>query len=495
MDLDVRNPVTGELVGRVEVSTREEIDDAAGRARAAQRAWQCLPGHRRARVLIRFHDLVLDREELILDTIQSETGKTRRDAFTELYSLAGTARYYAYHGLKSLKPKRRRGALPGLTGARVFRKPWGLIGLITPWNFPFLLGLSDALPALLAGNSVLLKPSERAPMSGILGRQLLVESGLDGNLLLLAHGGPDVGARVIENSDYVAFTGGRQAGKAVARAAGARLIPCSLELGGKNPMIVTKGARLADVVEGLVAGSFLNSGQACLSVERAYVEAPIYDEFLKLAAARVGSLKLGWSRDWDVDVGSLIGADHLATVSTHISDAVAKGARLIVGGRPRPDLGPAFIEPALLTDVPEDALLRREETFGPVVAVYRVADREEALRRANDSDYGLNATVWGASGATSLGLARKLDTGTAGVNSTVQIFNSFDVPMGGTKTSGLGRRHGEEGIRRFTELQSIVTGPARWGGYDSILTRLRTGQRASLLRWVLRIWRRLPGLR
>ena len=266
MELEVRNPVDGKGVGRVPVSTQQEVGEAFTRARVAQKKWRQLAGNDQARVLIRFHDLILDREALILDTIQSETGKTRRDAFAELYSLAGTARYYAYHGLGFLKDGRRRGALPALTGARVVRKPWGVVGLITPWNFPFLLAMDDALPALLAGNAVLLKPSERTPLSAILGRQFLLEAGLDPNLIILVHGGAETGAAVVEGSDYIAFTGGREAGKAVATLAAGRLIPYSLELGGKNAMIVTHGARLDEVVEGLVAAAFVNSGRrACRS--------------------------------------------------------------------------------------------------------------------------------------------------------------------------------------------------------------------------------------
>ena len=495
MELEVRNPVDGKVVGRVPVSTPQEVGKAFTRARVAQEKWRHLAGSDRARVLIRFHDLILDREDLILDTIQSETGKTRRDAFAEVYSLAGTARYYAYHGLGFLGDRRRRGAFPALTGARVVRKPWGVVGLITPWNFPFLLAMDDALPALLAGNAVLLKPSERAPLSAILGRQLLLEAGLDPNLIILVHGGAEAGAAVVEGSNYMAFTGGKEAGKAVATRAAGRLIPYSLEMGGKNAMIVTRGARLDAVVEGLVAAAFVNCGQACLSVERVYVEGPLYDEFLERAARRIRNLKMGGSEQWDLDIGSLIGADHLRKVYGHISDAVEKGARVIVGGRPRPDLGPAFLEPTMLADVSPDALISREETFGPVVTVHRVADREEALQKANDSPYGLNATVWGEKGGRSVDLSRRLDAGSVGINSTLQIYSSFDVPMGGTKSSGIGRRHGAEGIRRFSQLQSIVTGPSRWGGYDSILTRLRSDQAASLLRLVLKIWRRLPGIR
>src|SRR5207249_10316139 len=291
--IDIRNPATGELVGRVPVATASDIRDAASQARDAQHRWKQLSVAQRAQVLSRFHDLILDRREQILDTIQSETGKARRDAFAELITVAGTARYYLAYGAQHLRAKRHRPAVPIITSAETVYKPHGVVGLITPWNYPFLLGIADALPALLAGNAVAIKPSDLTPLSAVLARNLLVESGLDPNLAVVVHGGADAGAELIRHVDYIGFTGGTAAGTKVAVAAAERLIPLSLELGGKNPMIVLQGARLTEAATGLIAGAFSNSGQTCISVERVYVEESIYEEFARRVVEKTAGLKLG----------------------------------------------------------------------------------------------------------------------------------------------------------------------------------------------------------
>ena len=353
-------------------STDEEITGLADRARAAQERWARVPIRERARLLLRFHDRILENESQVLNTIQSETGKSRQDAFGELYSLAGTARYYAFHGPGHLQEQHVRGALPGVTGARLGWRPHRLVGLITPWNYPFLLSIGDALPALLAGCGVLVKPSERTPLSAILGLQFLCEAGLDPDLVGLVQGGGTQGENVIGEVDYLAFTGSGKTGRKVAVACAHRMIGCSLELGGKNPMVVLEGSPIGNVVEALVAGACANAGQACIGVERVYVAASLHDEFLHKASERFRSLKVGWSTDWTIDLGSLISPDHLEKVYGHVTDAVEKGARVVTGGRKRPDLGPAFIDPTVLTDVSEDAMASREETFGPVISVYPV---------------------------------------------------------------------------------------------------------------------------
>jgi len=433
---------------------------------------------------------VLKERNRILDTIQSETGKVRRDALAEIVSVAGTARYYLATGADHLRLRHRAPAVPVITSAEVIYKPHGVIGLITPWNYPFLLGIADAIPALLAGNAVIVKPSEVTPLSTDLGRELLVSCGLDPNLFQVLHGGPDVGSELIRHVDYVGFTGGTTTGRKVAVAASERLIPFSLELGGKNPMIVTDGASIDDAVAGLITGAFSNSGQTCISVERVYIPERIYDEFATRLAKKVSALKLGWSRSWDLDMGSMISTDHATKVLNRIERAVEGGAHVLTGGKTRTNLGPNFVEPTVLTNVSDDMPISREETFGPVVALYRVRNIEEAIARANDSDFGLNASVWAGSRSEAVTIAKQLETGSAVINSTLLIYNSFDVPMGGVKLSGLGRRHGEQGILRYTQAQSIVSGFARGGGYDSMLTRLRSERIASALVAVLKLWRR-----
>jgi succinate-semialdehyde dehydrogenase/glutarate-semialdehyde dehydrogenase len=273
--IKIRNPVTGQLAGTVNCASASDLASTVARARQAQQKWSKLPFSSRAKVIAGFHDRILDQSAQVLDTIQMETGKTRRDAFAELVTVAGTARYYLSHGESILASRRKRGAVPLLTRSVLEHRPYGIVGLITPWNYPFLLTMADALPALLAGNAVVIKPSELTPLSAVLGRELLVGSGLDPDLLGIVHGDGEVGSELIRHVDYIGFTGGSATGRKVAVAAAERLIPCSLELGGKNPMIVLKGAPLKEAALGLLSGSFSNAGQTCISVERVYVEASI----------------------------------------------------------------------------------------------------------------------------------------------------------------------------------------------------------------------------
>ncbi|MDH3522946.1 MAG: succinic semialdehyde dehydrogenase [Acidobacteriota bacterium] len=495
-EITISNPATGERVGSVAVATAADVKAAALRARRAQPAWERLGVRRRRRVLERFHDLLFERQDEIFDTIQRESGKTRREALGELLIVAGTARYYLAHGEEHLAEESHPGASPLITGARVGHRPYGLVGFITPWNYPFILSIGDALPALLAGNAVLVKPSELTPLSAELGRDLLATSGLDADLVQLVHGpGATVGAELVDHVDYLGFTGSTATGRKVAVAAAERLIPCSLELGGKNPMIVLAGAPLEEAVTGLVSGGFYNTGQTCIAVARVYVESRIFDRFAALARRRIEKLKVGWSLDWDMDVGSLVSREHAAKVMRHVEDAVGKGATVLTGGQRRSDLGEAFVAPTLLTDVDESMELCREETFGPVVALYPVRDADEAVARANDSTYGLNASVWTGSARTSRALARRIEAGSVGINSTLLIYSTFDVPMGGVKESGIGRRHGRQGILRFTQAQSIVDSIATGGGYEGVLANITSEARARSLAAAFKLMRRIPGLR
>jgi acyl-CoA reductase-like NAD-dependent aldehyde dehydrogenase len=494
-ELRVENPATGETVGSVVVAAPADVAAAVDRARAAQPAWEELGIRRRKKVLARFHDLLFERRDEILDTIQRESGKTRREALGELLTIAGTARYYLAQGEKHLASERHSGASPLITGARVVYRPHGVIGFITPWNYPFILSIGDALPALLAGNAVVIKPSELTPLSAELARALLIAGGLEEELVQLVHGPGDVGATLVEHVDSISFTGSVATGRKVAMAAAGRLIPSSLELGGKNPMVVLEGASLEDAASGLMSGAFYNTGQTCIAVERVYVQSSIFDRFAELARQRTEKLEVGWSLDWDIDVGSLISRDHSDKVMAHVDDAVARGATVLTGGERRPDLGPAFIAPTLLTGVEDSMELSCEETFGPVVALYPVADAEEAVARANDTPYGLNASVWTGDKRTSQALAQRIEAGSVGINSTLLIFATFDVPMGGMKQSGIGRRHGRPGILRFTRSQSIVNSVAKGGGYENVLTQINSQGRAKKLAGYFKLLRHIPGLR
>lgn len=493
--IEINNPATGDPVGSVERTPLDEIAGLVATARKSQKTWGLRPFAERAAILQRFHDLVLDRSDEVLDAIQSETGKSRRDALAELVTVAGTARYYLAHGEGFLAAKRKRGAIPLLTQSSLEHRPHGVVGLIVPWNYPFLLSVGDALPALLAGNAVILKPSDVTPLSVVLGKDLLEKSGLNPDLLGIVQGGADAGAELLRHVDYIGFTGSSANGRKVAVAAADRLIPFSLELGGKNPMIVLKEAPLDQVAEGLLAGAFSNAGQTCIAIERVYVEAPVFDRFARLVADRTKALKLGWSRNFDIDVGSMIHPAHAAKVQETIDAAVRAGASVLAGAKRRSDLGPAFVEPTVLTHVDRRAPIAVEETFGPVVSLHRVASRDEAIELANDSQYGLHASVWAGGAAPAMEIARRLEAGSVAINSTLMIYNAFDLPMGGVKQSGIGRRHAEHGILRYTQAQSIVRSFESGGGYDSMLGRIRSGKMAAAMLGIVRLWRKIPGIR
>ncbi|MBJ7433141.1 MAG: aldehyde dehydrogenase family protein, partial [Microbacteriaceae bacterium] len=355
-----------------------------------------------------------------------------------------------------LRSARRRGAIPFLTRAIEHQRPIGVVGVITPWNYPFTLPASDVIPALIAGNAVVLLPDASTPVTADIVERLLREAGLPPDVLTVVHGGGRVhGDDLVATADYIMFTGSTATGRSVAEKCATRLIGFSGELGGKNPMIVLGDADVAAAARAAVRSCFSNSGQLCVSIERIYVVDELHDRFLAEFTRHVREMKLGVGFDWDIDMGPLISAAQFNRVTTHVADAVKRGATVVFGGSARPDIAPTFFEPTILTDVTDDMELGAGETFGPVVSVYRVADVAEAIRRANDSDYGLNASVWTRRPADVVGQIR---SGTITVNEGFSAsWASHSAPMGGMKTSGMGRRHGREGILKYAESQTVAT--------------------------------------
>ncbi|NHN61443.1 MULTISPECIES: succinic semialdehyde dehydrogenase [Halorussus] len=457
-DIGVEAPYAGERVGAVPAGTAADVRAAVGRARDARQTWADRGVEERAAAVRRFHDLVLDRRAELLDLAQLESGKARIDAFEEVLDVATTARHYAHRAADYLAPERRKGALPLLTRTTVHREPVGVVGVISPWNYPLTLAVSDALPALLAGNAVVCKPASETPFTALLLRDLLREAGVPDDVFQVVTGrGSEAGGAVVEETDYVCFTGSTETGREVAKRAGANLTDCSLELGGKNPMVVLGDADLDRAVDSAIRGCFTNAGQLCISFERLYVQRGVYDAFLDRFVRRTRGLDLRGSYDYGPDVGSLVGPDQLETVERHVDDAVEKGAEVVSGGRARPDRGPYFFEPTILTGVGEGMVAAREETFGPVVAVEPFDDPAEAVERANDSEYGLNASVWTEDAARGREIASRIDCGTVNVNDAyAAAWASVDAPMGGMKDSGLGRRHGEEGFYKYTESRTVA---------------------------------------
>lgn len=450
---------TGKELTTVPIGTAQDAKDAIARARAAQRSWAELPVDERAAIFHRYRDLVLKNLDALMDMAQAETGKSRGAAQEEILDIAMTARHYARVAPKLLRPQRVSGMLPVLTKTVVRYQPKGVVGVIAPWNYPMTLAVSDAIAALLAGNAVVLKPDSQTPYCALACVELLYEAGLPRDLFAVVPGqGSVVGTALVENTDYLMFTGSTATGSLLAEQAGRRLIGFSAELGGKNPMIVAAGANLREVADAAVRACFANSGQLCISIERIYVEESIAAEFTRIFGERVRAMTLRGGYEFGVEMGSLISEDQVKAVSSHVDDAVAKGATVVAGGRARPDLGPLFYEPTVLTNVPEDAECYRDETFGPLVSIYPVATIDEAVARANDTDYGLNASVWAASKRAGEGIAARIHAGTVNVDEGyAPTWGSTGAPMGGMGVSGMGRRHGPEGLVKYTEPQTIAT--------------------------------------
>ena len=476
------SPINGQPLGHVPQSTAGDVEEAFRRARRAQAAWAQTSLDERSAIFRRLHDLVLARQDEVMDLIGWESGKARKHAFDEPLHIALTARYYARTAHEHLDPQRVAAALPGVIGVEVNRVPKGVVGIISPWNYPFTMALSDGLPAIAAGNAVVHKPDAQTMLSALLGLELMREAGFPEDLWQMVAGpGSSIGTEIIQRADYICFTGSTATGKLIAKQCAERLIGCSLELGGKNPILVLRDADLDRAAEGAIRAAFSNAGQLCVSMERMYVADQVYDRFLQKFVDRVNTMTLGASLEWGVDMGTLISQDQLDTVTAHVDDARAKGVRVLTGGRPRPDLGPYFYEPTVLEGTTPDVTCFGEETFGPVISVYRFSDESDAIARANDGEYGLNASIYSRDTKRARKIARQIKCGTVNINEAFSAtFASIDSPMGGMRESGMGRRQGAEGILRYTESQSVATQRAfrfspMLGMSDESYAKLMTG--------------------
>jgi succinate-semialdehyde dehydrogenase / glutarate-semialdehyde dehydrogenase len=454
--IDVRNPVSGEVIGSIPVHSEEIVRSAVASARAAQPAWEARGAKERAYIMRAFGDLLWTRRTEAMRLIRQETGKNDTGAFAEVYGIT-TQAYWLFHNTpRVLRSQRRPALIPLIQYAKVHFKAHGVVGCITPWNYPLYNGFTDLIPALAAGNTVVMKPSELSPFTARFVIDLLHEAGVPKDALQIVTGEGSTGTALIDYVDYVSFTGSTATGRKVAERAAKHLIQYTLELGGKDALLVLDDANLDLAASGTIRSALENCGQACVSTERVYVTAPIYDQYLERIEHYSRQLNIGSGDGFNVDVGSMTNERELKRAEAHVNDAVAKGAKLLSGGKRRPDIGPLFFEPAVLTDVTHEMDVMREETFGPVVAIMKVKDADEAVRMANDSEYGLSGGVFTNSLKRGEEIAKMLQSGDIGVNRTYAVAGSHALPWGGRKHSGVGRRGGPEGLLRYTQPQSVL---------------------------------------
>jgi acyl-CoA reductase-like NAD-dependent aldehyde dehydrogenase len=457
--IEVTNPATGEVIGSVPALSVADVEGVVARARAAQPGWEALGFDGRARILRRAQRWVIDNSGRIARTIVAENGKAYEDAhLAEVSYAAASFGFWAKNASKYLADEKIRSSSPFVLGRKLVLRhaPVGVVGVIGPWNYPLTNSFGDCIPALAAGNACVLKPASLTPLTSMLMAEGLRECGLPEDVFIVAPGSGEVGGELIDHVDFVMFTGSTEVGKKVMGRAAKTLTPVGLELGGKDPMIVLEDADLERAANAAVHYSMQNGGQTCISVERVYVEEPVYADFVGRVERKLRALRLGAAGGpGAVDVGAVTSPPQLDLIDSHVSDAVGKGARAVVGGRR--GAGPGdFYEPTLLLEVDHSMECMTEETFGPTMPVMRVADAEEAVRLANDSPYGLQASVWTRDVAKGERLARMIEAGVCCVNDAQVNYLALELPMGGWKQSGLGARHGVDGIRKYTKQQAIL---------------------------------------
>jgi acyl-CoA reductase-like NAD-dependent aldehyde dehydrogenase len=462
-DIPVENPATGKIVATVPDLDAAAVAALAKRARAAQPGWEAIGFQSRGRILRRAQKWLIENSERVIETIVSETGKTYEDAeFAEIAYAANAFGFWAKEAPNYLADERVKSASIMLKGKKLILRyrPLGLVGVIGPWNYPLTNSFGDCIPALAAGNSVILKPSEVTPLTSMLLAEGLRECGLPDGVFQVATGRGGTGAALIEHVDMIMFTGSTRTGRKVAQEAAKRLIPCSLELGGKDPMIVLSDADLERAANVAVYYAMQNAGQTCISIERVYVEAPAYDEFVGKVTEKVLALRVGQPKGpGSVDVGAITFPPQLDTIKEHVADAVEKGARVLTGGNSVEGVDGRFFQPTVLVDVDHTMKAMTEETFGPTLPIMKVADEEEAIRLANESPYGLGASVFTRDTERGEAIARRLEAGAANVNDALVNYTALELPMGGAKASGLGSRHAAGGIRKYCSQQAIVVTP------------------------------------
>ncbi|HKG22982.1 MAG TPA: aldehyde dehydrogenase family protein [Blastocatellia bacterium] len=452
------NPATLEELGRFRLATDADVEDAVARARAAQPAWAALSFQNRSRYVLKLRRTLYERQNEIINIISDETGKPQFEALTtEVFMVMDLMSHFAAKAERVLRDEKFTLAVFRNKRSMITYEPLGVVGVISPWNFPFSIPVGEIVMAVMAGNTVVLKPSEFTPLVGDAIKRLFADAGFPPGVLEVVQGDGSTGAALAESAvDKIFFTGSVRTGRKIAESAARRLKPVVLELGGKDPMIVCEDALFERTVKGAVWGAFVNCGQVCASVERLYVMEPIAEKFIAAVVEEVKKLRVGPpSADCSADVGPLANENQLNVVSDQVADAVAKGARVLVGARRREDLGGYFFEPTVLVDVNSSMKVMTEETFGPVLPIVVVKDEEEAIREANSTRYGLLASVWTRDNDRGRRIARKIEAGTVIINDAVYTHGAARTPWFGVKESGTGVTHGSAGLFEFVQMKHV----------------------------------------
>lgn len=460
------DPATGQPFAETPATPVGELPQVMRQARGAQAIWAARPLTDRVQKIRRFQRLLFEHRQEMAALVTRENGKPLAESvLTEVAVVLDFARYYADHAERLLRPQRVRFGNLAFLGkrGRVYWDPMGVIAIISPWNYPLLLPFGELIPALIAGNAVLLKPSEFTTRTAALGIELLHAAGVPPAVCQLVVGAGEVGGALIEaRPDKIFFTGSARTGRKVAVAAAERLIPVNLELGGSDPCLVLADADIERAASGVIWARFTNGGQACVAAKRVIVERPVFDQFIRELTQRVGQIRVGPGDVPGVDMGPLIRPSQLEILERQLADSVALGARVIAGGHRLPDVGPTFFAPTVVTNVPLDAPLWREEVFGPVMPVVPFDSIDEAVHLANDSAYGLGASIWTGSRTRGESLARRIEAGAVQINDATCHVGVAEAPHGGEKESGLGRSHGEWGLLETCRPRFVASDFADW---------------------------------
>jgi acyl-CoA reductase-like NAD-dependent aldehyde dehydrogenase len=450
--ISIFNPLTGDELHQIQAHSASDVALAFADAKAFQPTWNEFSPKQRAKLAHKVVDQLIARQDELMDLLQLETGKSRAHAFEEITGALAAISYYAKMTPKLMRRQKVRGGVPLLITAYTEPAPVGVVGVITPWNYPLALTMMDVIPALMAGNCVVQKADNQTAKTTVLARDIVVSAGIPAQAWTVVHGDPaEVGNAITDNADYIAFTGSTPTGRLVAQRAASRLIGYSLELGGKNPMIVMPGADLKEAAELAIASAFGNAGQLCVSIERLYVPQHSLAEFEQILKQKVESLTLGASKDFDFDLGALSSKNQVDRVAGFVQRAQDEGARLLTGGKVLSEIGPHFFAPTVLTDIPQGAEILHKEVFGPVIALVGYHSLDEAVELANATEFGLNAAIVGDV-SEALKLAPRLMAGSVNINEGYRAsMATMAAPMGGMKQSGMGRRSGPGGLLRYTE--------------------------------------------